>query len=56
MGCNCGGSSATASANAPQTWTIMLPNGTKVGSFPTKDHAEVARLSTYNGAGQTVLR
>jgi hypothetical protein len=34
----------------------VLIGGTKFGTFPTRDHAEVARLSTYQGRGEVVPR
>lgn len=58
MGCNCNGSSATTASGAAAgaAYTIRLPNGTKVGSYPTQDHARVALQTTYAGQGQVVPR
>jgi hypothetical protein len=57
MGCGpCGtGSTAAAAAGAPgAAYAIKLPNGTKVGTYPTQDHARVALQTTYAGQGQVV--
>lgn len=57
MGCGpCGTSSAPAAAGAATgaNYAIQLPNGTKVGSYPTQDHARVALQTTYAGQGQVV--
>lgn len=52
MGCNCGGGTAKGAAAASSTsWGIKLPNGTKVGDYPTQSHAEIAIMSTYAGKG-----
>lgn len=53
--CGCGGGSAPAAASSAATvFAIQLPNGTKVGSYPTKDHARVALASSYNNVGTVV--
>lgn len=54
--CGCGGASASAGrvAGGGATFAIRLPNGTKVGSYPTQDHALVALQTTYAGQGQVV--
>lgn len=56
--CGCGGGSAPAAASgsAPATFAIQLPNGTKVGSYPTRDHARVALASSYNNHGTVVAK
>ena len=54
--CGCNGSSPAAAAQAGAAWTIKLVNGTKVGSYPTKDHAAVALQTTYAGQGTVVPR
>jgi hypothetical protein len=52
MGCNCNGATKSAAAAASTTsWGIKLPNGTKVGDYPTQSHAEIAIMSTYAGRG-----
>lgn len=57
MGCNCNGSaSPAAAAPAGAAFTIRLPNGTKVGSYATEDHARVALQTTYAGQGTVIQR
>ena len=57
MGCNCNGSaSPAAAAPAGAAFTIRLPNGTKVGSYATEDHARVALQTTYAGQGTVIPR
>ena len=55
-GCNGAGSSPPAAAGGPAVFTIMLRNGTKVGSFPTRSAAETALVTAYNGAGTVVAK
>jgi hypothetical protein len=55
--CGTGGSpSAASGGTAGAAYTIRLPNGTKVGSYPTQDHAKVALQTTYAGQGTVELR
>ena len=57
--CGCGGGSAavtSSGAAAGGTWTIQLPNGTKVGTYPTEDHGRVALQTTYAGNGRVVRK
>lgn len=55
--CGCNGNAPAAaaqSAGGGTTFAIRLPNGTKVGSYPTQDHARVALQTAYAGNGQVV--
>jgi hypothetical protein len=54
--CGCGGGSSPAAARPGTAWTIQLVNGTKVGSYPTQDHAKVALQTTYAGQGTVIPR
>ena len=54
--CGTGGSSPAAAGAAGPAYTIRLNNGTKVGSYPTQDHAKVALQTTYAGQGTVELR
>lgn len=52
--CGCNGGSAPVAAGSAPVFTIQLPNGTKVGSYPTQDHARVANQTSYGGRGTVV--
>jgi hypothetical protein len=55
--CGCGGGSAAVTPSggtAGTVFAIQLSNGTKVGSYPTRDHATVALQTTYAGNGKVV--
>lgn len=55
--CGCGGGSSPAAAQGGGTvYAIRLVNGTKVGAYPTQDHAKVALQTTYGGQGSVVPR
>lgn len=57
--CGCGGggtaaSSAAARASAGPRFALQLPNGTRVGDYPTRSHAEIANARVYNNKGTIV--
>jgi hypothetical protein len=55
--CGCGGgvsggSSAAARAAAGPRFALTLPNGTRVGDYPTRSHAEIANARVYSNKGR----
>lgn len=56
--CGCGGggvaSSASARAAAGPRFALQLPNGTKVGDYPTRSHADIANARVYSNKGRVV--
>lgn len=55
-GCGCGGTPAVATTGAAPLFALQLPNGTKVGSYPTRSHAEIANATVYRNKGRIVER
>lgn len=53
-GCGCGGGGAASTATG-QVFAVLI-NGSKMGSYPTEAHAEVARRTVYKGNGTVVAR
>lgn len=56
--CGCGGggvsSSASARATAGPRFALQLPNGTRVGDYPTRSHADIANARVYSNKGRVV--
>lgn len=56
--CGCGGGGVSASASARAAagprFALQLPNGTRVGDYPTRSHAEIANARVYNNKGRIV--
>lgn len=56
--CGCGGGGVSASpsarAAAGPRFALQLPNGTRVGDYPTRSHAEIANARVYNNKGRIV--
>jgi hypothetical protein len=57
--CGCGGGTASpanaaARAAAGPRFALQLPNGTKVGDYPTKSHAEIANSRVYGSKAKIV--
>lgn len=56
--CGCGGGGVSASpaarAAAGPRFALKLRNGTKVGDYPTRSHAEIANARVYNNTGTIV--
>lgn len=57
--CGCGGGgssagSAAARAAAGPRFALQLANGTRVGDYPTRSHADIANVRVYNGKGRVV--
>lgn len=53
--CGCGGggvSGSTAARAAGPRFALQLPNGTKVGDYPTRSHADIANARVYNNKGR----
>lgn len=57
--CGCGGggtASVKTSAGGGTRFALELPNGTRVGDYPTRSHAEIANSTVYNNKGKIVQR
>lgn len=57
--CGCGGGggsagTAAARAAAGPRFALQLPNGTRVGDYPTRSHAEIANARVYGNKGKIV--
>jgi hypothetical protein len=56
--CGCGGggvaSSASARAAAGPRFALQLPNGARVGDYPTRSHADIANARVYSNKGRVV--
>jgi hypothetical protein len=54
MGCGCGGGQdAPAAGQTAQLFAILIGSN-KMGRYPSRQHAEIARRTVYQGAGQIV--
>lgn len=57
MACGCdGGAGGASSAPGGSGWTLRLPNGAHVGSYPTRASAESENKRVYNSKGTAVQR
>lgn len=57
MACGCdGGAGGASSAPGGGGWTLRLPNGAHVGTYPTRAVAEAENRRVYNGAGIAIQR
>lgn len=56
MGCGCGGGTTAAASATATVYAVQLPDGTKMGRYPTFAHAEVALRTSYKGQGKVVPR
>jgi hypothetical protein len=56
--CGCGGGGVSASASARAAagprFALQLPNGTRVGDYPTRSHADIANARVYSNKGRVV--
>lgn len=57
MACGCdGGASGASSAPGGSGWTLRLPNGAHVGSYPTRAAAEQENRNAYASRGTAIQR
>lgn len=57
MACGCdGGAGGASSVPGGGGWTVRLPNGAHVGSYPTRAAAEQANRDSFASKGAAVQR